>query len=321
MHTLTATYRIVTPLFLGDADRKATAIRPPSVKGALRFWWRALNWGRFREGADDAAALKNLHEAEADLFGAAAEEKNEKRGQSRFFIEIEPGKYAGETGWPRNQTPSGYMGLGLFSMKGHQQRESFREEQDFTITLRFRSETDDGCQRQIQDALIALSLFGGLGSRARRGFGSLALTKLNDVAYAVESKQDYAQQAQNLLLKYEIAQHLPPFTAFSRQSHLALIATDRSARQTHAKLGAIYQQYRGRPSKLRGPIKAAFGLPLTGVSALRRASPLFMHIHPVGEIFQAIALYMPTAVFHPNWEKVDEYVIQDFLNGKERIAL
>ncbi|WP_373691017.1 RAMP superfamily CRISPR-associated protein [Endozoicomonas sp. ONNA2] len=34
-------------MFLGDArsDAWTEKIRPSSLKGALRFWWRALNWG------------------------------------------------------------------------------------------------------------------------------------------------------------------------------------------------------------------------------------------------------------------------------------
>ncbi len=47
--TLEAQFRIVTPMFLGGANQDVSdGIRPPLVKGALRFWWRALNWGRFR---------------------------------------------------------------------------------------------------------------------------------------------------------------------------------------------------------------------------------------------------------------------------------
>lgn len=42
---ITASYRIVTPMFIGDAKQEASGISPTSVKGALRFWWRALNWG------------------------------------------------------------------------------------------------------------------------------------------------------------------------------------------------------------------------------------------------------------------------------------
>jgi CRISPR-associated protein Cmr1 len=323
MHTLTATYRIVTPMFLGDADQKATEIRPPSVKGALRFWWRALNWGRFRNGADDATALKKLHAEEAALFGAAADEKNNKLGQSQFLIQILPAKRSKESAWPENQTPSGYLGLGLFPMQGHQRREGFMEQQDFTVTLRFKPGADemvDKAETQIRDALTALSLFGGLGSRARRGFGSVALITLDGVAHSIKTKQDYANQVSGLMSRYPKAESLPPFTAFSKQSRLALFATAQSARQAHRGLGSAYQQYRGQPSKLRGRIKAGFGLPLTGVSQERRASPLLMHIHPVGGEFQASTLYM-SAVFHPNWDKVHDYVVEDFLKEKEGIAL
>jgi CRISPR-associated protein Cmr1 len=323
MHTLTATYHIVTPMFLGDADQNATEIRPPSVKGALRFWWRALNWGRFRDGTDDATALRNLHEAEAALFGAAADEKNDKRGQGRFLVETIPAKRSKESAWPKNQTPSGYLGLGLFPMQGHQQREGFTEHQDFTLIFRFKPGPDEivnEAKTQVRDALAALSLFGGLGSRARRGFGSIALMTLDNVDHALKTKRDYSNQVSEVMSRYPKTEHLPPFTAFSKQSRLALFGTAQSARQAHHGLGGAYQQYRGQPSKLRGRIKAGFGLPLTGVSQERRASPIFMHIHPVGGEFQASTLYMP-AVFHHRWEKVHDYVVEDFLKGKEKIIL
>ncbi len=41
---ITARYRITTPMFIGDAAQQASGISPAAVKGALRFWWRALNW-------------------------------------------------------------------------------------------------------------------------------------------------------------------------------------------------------------------------------------------------------------------------------------
>ena len=39
-------YRIVTPMFLGGENQQAdaTQFRNASFKGALRFWWRVLNW-------------------------------------------------------------------------------------------------------------------------------------------------------------------------------------------------------------------------------------------------------------------------------------
>lgn len=63
-------------MFLGGAHHEAESIRPPSVKGALRFWWRALNWERVRQKTEadesladkeskDIAALKRLHDEES----------------------------------------------------------------------------------------------------------------------------------------------------------------------------------------------------------------------------------------------------------------
>ena len=58
-----AEFTIVTPMFIGDANQEADDVRPPSLKGALRFWWRALNWGRMLadERGDTAKALCSLH--------------------------------------------------------------------------------------------------------------------------------------------------------------------------------------------------------------------------------------------------------------------
>ena len=66
---ITASYQIVTPMFIGDAQQKATGISPASVKGVLRFWWRALNWGRIRsQHKEDNGALKQLHSEEGVLW-------------------------------------------------------------------------------------------------------------------------------------------------------------------------------------------------------------------------------------------------------------
>ncbi|MGI9212603.1 MAG: type III-B CRISPR module RAMP protein Cmr1 [Methylococcaceae bacterium] len=318
MQTLTATYRIVTPMFLGDAKQNATDIRPPSIKGALRFWWRALNWGRFRQNtSDDAKALCLLNKAEAELFGAAAEDKKPD-GQSRFLIMVKYSKVEPIKNWPQGQTSSGYLGLGLFAMNDHKQRTAIPEDKKFTLNLLFRPDTQPHQVQQIKDALTALGLFGGLGSRSRRGFGSLALHDLDNSVINITNSAEYQHRVKDLLDKYTLPSELPPFTAFSTLSKMALFSNANAARTAHAKLGNEYQRYRGQPSRLRGRIKAGFGLPFTGVSLERRASPVFMHIHPFGTRFQCVVIYIP-AHFHPNWDKVHDYVVEDFLTGKEMI--
>ena len=55
--------QVVTPLFSSGYNRRAVEIRPPSVRGALRFWFRAMMSGV--TGADVA----DVNALEAGVFG------------------------------------------------------------------------------------------------------------------------------------------------------------------------------------------------------------------------------------------------------------
>jgi CRISPR-associated protein Cmr1 len=66
---------IVTPMFLAGADGKTPELRPPSIKGMLRFWWRAIISER----------IDKLKEEEAKIFGSS----NETIGRSKFRIRID----------------------------------------------------------------------------------------------------------------------------------------------------------------------------------------------------------------------------------------
>ncbi len=69
----------VTPMFLAGADGKTPELRPPSIKGAMRFWWRAMN---------GHISIKELKEEEGEIFGGSGE----KEGRSKFGIRIKPHK-------------------------------------------------------------------------------------------------------------------------------------------------------------------------------------------------------------------------------------
>ena len=73
MREILAEYEITTPMFLGGGVPEDVDLRPPSIKGVLRFWWRAMKWGDcLKETDSELEALKKLHRLEADLFGSAA---------------------------------------------------------------------------------------------------------------------------------------------------------------------------------------------------------------------------------------------------------
>jgi CRISPR-associated protein Cmr1 len=176
MNTLKATFQIVTPMFIGDANQAADdGIRPPSVKGALRFWWRALNWGRFRSQAScDEAALVSLHKQESHLFGAAASDSG--GGQGCFLVTVRHAPIS-----PYEPDTKRLAGMAYLAGLGLKDRSALPNDSRFSIILQFRPHTDQQAENDLAEVLRLLGLFGSLGSRTRRGFGSIThLVQEND---------------------------------------------------------------------------------------------------------------------------------------------
>ncbi|MFN0162411.1 MAG: RAMP superfamily CRISPR-associated protein [Burkholderiales bacterium] len=90
--------RIVTPMFLGGSSGQvAVPLNEKSLKGALRFWWRAVHWPRFRlaqTGIDaEAKALEALRREELRLLGAAAtDDTTQPSGQGTVHLRVESGQ-------------------------------------------------------------------------------------------------------------------------------------------------------------------------------------------------------------------------------------
>lgn len=60
METITFTCKVITPMFLAGADGQTPELRAPSIKGAMRFWWRAMH---------GHLPLGELHDKEGRIFG------------------------------------------------------------------------------------------------------------------------------------------------------------------------------------------------------------------------------------------------------------
>lgn len=230
---ITARYRITTPMFIGDAAQQASGISPAAVKGALRFWWRALNWGRIRQTKDtDAEALRQLHKEESELFGSAADQG---AGQSSFRITVSAEKLTVLSKGAvhkqfRNYAAARYLGYGLMeafasSKKGTHEgqlvRECINENQLFVVTLTSRKPIDNS----ILNALKVFGLLGALGSRARHGMGSVSLEDIrrnDDILWtAPQNKTEYSRVL-NALIDSKDAD-LPPHSAFSKHSRVDIL--------------------------------------------------------------------------------------------------
>lgn len=321
-----ASYRIVTPMFIGDAEQKASGISPASVKGALRFWWRALRWGEIRaEVQSDTVALQRLHAEEAGLFGTSAD--NGKAARFTLRINARTVSITHSTEWPNGgNDPSGYLGIGLWQSGSHANgnfqphREYIRENQSFSVEILASTDLSAEVMQQLRDALTAWGLFGGLGSRARRAFGSVAIESLDNTSFQFANVNDYQTAVSKLFSTYRLASiGQPPFTAVSKHTRCSI--SDRlesSARIVHATLGTAFRNYRGQPSNLRGSKKRVFGMPYAGGTRAendaRRASPLLFHVHLIGSRFVGTVLFLPAAFHHePALENVDYSLASGFL--------
>lgn len=300
--SLSATFEIVTPMFIGDANQQATAIRPTAIKGALRFWWRAMN---------GHLSSSELAKEEGRLFGSTD-------GAGVFSLSVTGNdKFQALTDWPPKDAnnSSSYMGYGLTGDQQNPHREYIPAGVHFDVNLTFDQKATASDKQHIQKALEAFGLFGSLGSRARRGFGSVQLIKLNGTNFISMTQPQVKQWLKNNLDSTLKKQDQIAFTAFSADSFFAIpestIANDFKA--THSKLGSLYKQARAlKPTKVR----AVFGLPLKAVNeSLRRASPVFFKVfkNPQGK-HQGLVLFLP-AQFHPEFTAADYQKVQPLLTS------
>ncbi len=256
MKRLEATFRIVTPMFLGGQDKNAVDIRSPSVKGALRFWWRALNWGRvlLENNGNEVLALRALHEHEARLFGLAAGDK--KGGQGVFLLTCRPAKGSSysladgarlSTTHPPLQAHIYLLNMALGEMGNRQNPNKYSRSalcpgQDFVVDLIFRPQTSESDVLGIAKAIQLMGSLGALGSRARHGWGSIALQKL-----LIDGKPDGAIKAHGSLQELQqylagllsaMPDGLPPFSALSKQARI-VFDKNGMGKEWLAVLGAV----------------------------------------------------------------------------------
>ncbi|MBD3339171.1 MAG: type III-B CRISPR module RAMP protein Cmr1 [Candidatus Lokiarchaeota archaeon] len=150
-------FKIITPMFLGDARGASTELRPPSVKGMLRFWWRAIK----------ACDEKDLRKEEARIFGSSEEEI----GRSKFRIIIKDKIVEHDTkDYKLLPHHEGGRNCPYCKNKGDGFCHKGRTFSAIVPETSFSVLTD--ADEKIQQLFHISSILGGLGKRSRRGFGS-----------------------------------------------------------------------------------------------------------------------------------------------------
>lgn len=138
-------------MFLAGADPLGTPeLRPPSIKGALRFWWRALH---------GHLSLSDLKKREGEIFG-------DNNNRSKFTINTNELNIEFD-----KQAPIPHKGYKIDCIKVGS---------TFEVILNIPVETPQWNMEKCQALFQIFSILGDMGKRARRGMGSFEIT---DVAF------------------------------------------------------------------------------------------------------------------------------------------
>jgi CRISPR-associated protein Cmr1 len=157
METITFTCKVITPMFLSGADGQTPELRAPSIKGAMRFWWRAMH-GELVQLKENSWNFDKLKTKETEIFGGTKD-----GGRSRFSIQIRQS----ESFTNREKLVPHDANKGL--------KPSFSpNKQKFELIIRCHHS-----DKQMLQVLFTLtSVLGGIGKRSRRGMGAFSIERV-----------------------------------------------------------------------------------------------------------------------------------------------
>ena len=185
METIRFKCEIVTPMFLAGADGRTPELRASSIKGALRFWWRAMH---------GHLPIRDLHENEAALFGGIGDNAKKSRIiirtsqtplKSEKTLFPEANYYITTKGQRRIINLLEYLAYGTYdydkqSKSNQFNRSYYSVKQKFEIIVTIPDEPS--IKKSLFQLLFLVSTFGGLGARNRNGYGRFYVENLRNNA-------------------------------------------------------------------------------------------------------------------------------------------
>lgn len=295
----------ITPMFLAGADQSKAELRAASIKGLLRFWWRALQ---------AEPNLDALRKKEAKIFGSS----DEGSGGSSFSIRIisngdfKPTKDKFPTSQQYQVPVEGktfkinileYLAYGTYEYVQRQgnvfTREYYQSNTKIDIVLSF---TDEKWKNYVLNTFYIWSVFGGIGARSRNGFGSFdVLNKekaFEDIKEVVSINSPYMKGNIEKLVK---TGNVVSYSSFAQGAKLFKAKNSfASGFDALADIGKIYKNGRSKLEKRHSFNKRQYiGSPIVEKKATkslldRHAKPYFIKIAKESDKYRAYILYLPS---------------------------
>jgi CRISPR-associated protein Cmr1 len=280
-------------MFLSGADGQTPELRPPSIKGALRFWWRAMN------GHLD---IKTLRKKEAELFG-------DKNRRSPFNITVE---YDIKSTDIIKETPIPYKLF--FKML------AFCPELKFSVILKSASKN---ILENVSYVFILFSYLGGLGKHARRGFGSFKVLSVSEKN--AEEIFHSLKEMKNFSLKntYLIINNINPFLEYDLKDKIMLRSGTQEKYPYLKEVSALFFNENNEKlldfvSKTSHEISSKYknetAYVLGNARGFRFASPLILRVNQKYIVASKLATFPPPKFRRYINEKIQDEFIQTLTN-------
>lgn len=291
METIAFNCRFITPAFLGGANPKGTPeLRAPSIKGAMRFWWRA------QAGIVD---IQELRKRESLIFGGV--EGQEKAKRASFSIRVIHEDFNLNDALPKSGIKTKvkgreievnvfeYLAYGTYDYvkgTGNVLNRSFvRSGEVFKVVFRFENMD---YKDEVLHSFRLLSLFGGIGTKSRNGFGKFEISNDNNTLHwrtAIQTLKNSRKKS---------------FVSFSDE--VVCFQTEETHKKVNnawAEIGKAYKnarEYIDKPHSYehRSYIASPIIDNKKQVSFLdRHAKPYFLTVVPENNEYRGLILYLP----------------------------
>jgi CRISPR-associated protein Cmr1 len=287
---------VLTPMFLAGADTEYPEIRAASIKGMLRFWWRALH---------AHLPLNDLRNRETEIFGGAGE----GAGRSKLEISLKNVKtiFTPNQKLPYQKAQATHNGktipINLFNYLAYGVVDYNREIRDQVLNRPFIEPSSffliefnfpKKYRGEIIQTIRAFFSFGNLGAKSRNGFGSFYL---KDTTFKIEEKSLKIEKLKELIIVAPSAD----YSAFTTQSKLYKTPPFDSVIEAWGKIGEVYRDVRlsldphyqyDKRKYIAQPIEKMNKS--DPIYQKRYAKPYFLKVLPEGGKFVGYILFLPS---------------------------
>jgi len=174
-------YKVIIPLWGGgvkaNENDPITLIRGSSIRGHLRFWWRAIR------GNSNGSSLAAMRTRENEIWGST-----ESPSQVKISVQVtKPGSKFQPTNFKNESiqdvgamnSKDAYVTFPLRLSKedkiNNKPPATLKENVEFELELEY----PDSLKKEVEAALWAWQTFGGVGARTRRGMGAIECTEID----------------------------------------------------------------------------------------------------------------------------------------------